>query len=216
MLYKEFKLSLHPTSLIFLALVTMMLIPNYPYYVNFFYTCLGIFFMCMTGRENNDIFYSMMLPVKKSGIVSARFITAVALELAQITLSIPFALLRGSYTKNGAYMPNEAGMDPNFALYGISFFILGLFNFVFFTNYYKDVNKVGMSFMKASTVMFLMIIIAEGCAIAAPPVKKYIDNLNADCIPYRLIILGAGIILYAALTYIAYRKSVKSFELLDL
>ena len=41
LLYKEWRLAMHPTALLFLPLSAMLLIPNYPYYVIFFYTSLG-------------------------------------------------------------------------------------------------------------------------------------------------------------------------------
>lgn len=45
LLRKEVLLSMHPTAIIFLALSMMLIIPNYPYYVIFFYTGLAIFFL---------------------------------------------------------------------------------------------------------------------------------------------------------------------------
>ena len=42
---KEFKLALHPTVPLFWLLSAMLIIPNYPYYVAFFYTTLGLFFV---------------------------------------------------------------------------------------------------------------------------------------------------------------------------
>ena len=45
LLLKEYRLAMHPTVLIFLALSAMLLIPSYPYYVVFFYTALGVFFV---------------------------------------------------------------------------------------------------------------------------------------------------------------------------
>ena len=74
---KELRLCMHPAAIIFLILSAMVMIPNYPYLVAFFYTTLGIFFICLTGRENNDIYFSVCLPVEKTAIVTARFITAV-------------------------------------------------------------------------------------------------------------------------------------------
>ena len=40
---KELLLAMHPASMLFLLLSAMLLIPNYPYYVICFYTCLGTF-----------------------------------------------------------------------------------------------------------------------------------------------------------------------------
>ena len=57
LLRKELRLAVHPTSWIFLGLSLMLLIPSYPYYVAFFYTGLGIFFTCLSARENQDISY---------------------------------------------------------------------------------------------------------------------------------------------------------------
>ena len=54
LVYKEFCLAAHPTNYIFLSFAFMLLIPNYPYLVSFFYTTLGIFFMCLSSRENHD------------------------------------------------------------------------------------------------------------------------------------------------------------------
>ena len=47
LLKKEFTLALHPTGWLFLGLSAMVLIPNYPYYVIFFYTGLALFFTCL-------------------------------------------------------------------------------------------------------------------------------------------------------------------------
>lgn len=41
LLYKEFKLALHPAAVLFLLLSSMMLIPNYPMYVLFSITRLA-------------------------------------------------------------------------------------------------------------------------------------------------------------------------------
>ena len=80
MLNKELRLALHPTVPLFWLLGAMLLIPNYPYYVIFFYTLLGIFFVCLSGRENNDIAYTLTLPVRKRDVVAARMGLAVLIE----------------------------------------------------------------------------------------------------------------------------------------
>ena len=55
LLQKELRLAMHPASVGFLLLSALLLIPNYPYYVTFFYTSLGVFFICLGGRENKDV-----------------------------------------------------------------------------------------------------------------------------------------------------------------
>lgn len=51
LLQKELRLALHPTAPLFLCLSAMLLIPNYPYCVVFFYTSLAVFFICLTGGK---------------------------------------------------------------------------------------------------------------------------------------------------------------------
>ena len=49
--YKEWKLAMSPVPFFFLALSGLLLIPNYPYYVTFFYNGLGLFsaFSCFSS-----------------------------------------------------------------------------------------------------------------------------------------------------------------------
>ena len=63
---KEIALCLHPTAFIFRAFAALVFVPNYPYEVIFFFSCLSVFFCCMMTRENGDIAFSCALPVKRS------------------------------------------------------------------------------------------------------------------------------------------------------
>lgn len=212
MLYKEFNLAMHPTSIIVLSLSAMMLIPNYPYYVTFFYTTLAIFFTCLSGRENNDIFYSMTLPICKRDIVKSRFLHVVILEFAQILTAVPFALIRRTYTLPG----NIVGIDANVAFFGFSFMMLGLFNLVFFTRYYKNTDKVGIAFAVGSIAIVIFMLVAESSVHIIPFMKNVLDTRDPDFISYKIVVLIGGIILYLLLTFFSYLKSIRSFEELDL
>lgn len=212
LLLKEFKLAMHPTAIIFLSLSMMLIIPNYPYYVTFFYTGLAVFFTCLGGRENHDIYYTMSLPVRKKDIVKARFLLVIILQLLQLLLAVPFAILRQSFNLPG----NQVGMDANIAFFGFSFIMLGIFNLVFFGIYYKDVNKVGKAFGISSIAVFGYMIIAEACAHIIPFVKNDLDTKDTQYLSYKMIVLAAGFLIYLLLTLISYSKSVKNFEALDL
>lgn len=212
MLYKEIKLALHPTSIIFISLSAMVLIPNYPYYMIFFYTTLAIFFTCLSGRENHDIFYTMTLPIRKKDIVKSRFFLVITLQLAQLIATIPFAMIRNTFSMPG----NLVGMDANITFFGLSFLLLGLFNLVFFTKYYENPDKVGKSFLLGSLVVTIFIIIAEASVHVVPFMKNYLDTKDPEFIAYKVVVLVGGIIAYVLLTLLAYQKAVKTFEILDL
>lgn len=212
LLYKELKLALHPTTYLFLGLSALLLIPNYPYYITFFYTTLGIFFLCLNGRENRDIYYSMLLPIRKREIVKARFVTVVIVELLQILLAVPFAVLRNNFYPEG----NAAGIDPNLTFFGVAFLLLGVFNFAFFSVYYKNTDKVGIPFVFGCTAFVLLMLIAEATVFAVPFVRDCLAAKDPLFLPYKLIVLAIGVLIFLLLTVLGYYKSVKSFESLDL
>ena len=71
LLYKQFRLLCHPMTLIFCLFGAMVLIPNYPYSVTFFYVTLGLFFTFLNMREQKDLYYTALLPVPKRDAVKA-------------------------------------------------------------------------------------------------------------------------------------------------
>lgn len=212
LLVKEFKLALHPVNIIFIPLSAMVLIPNYPYYVIFFYTCLGIFFICQFGRENNDVYYTITLPVKKSDVVGARIIFACVLELIQIFVTAAFAVLRSLLP----FSENAAGMEANTAFFGMSFLMIGLFNLVFFSEYYKDVTKVGWPFLKGSIVVFLYIAVSETLCHIVPLFKQCLDTPEPQFISVKAVLLISGIIIWSVLSFVTYRICVPRFEKQDI
>ena len=72
LIYKELRLTVHPTMWLFLLLTAMLLIPSYPYYVAFFYMCLAAYFTFLSAREERDVYFTAMLPVTKADMVKAR------------------------------------------------------------------------------------------------------------------------------------------------
>lgn len=212
LLTKEIRLSMHPIAPIMLLLSSMVLIPNYPYSVVYFYITLAIFFTCLLGRENNDVVYSLTLPIAKSDIVKARILFSIALQIAQMILAIPFSIISQHINVKG----NAAGMDPNIAYFAIGFIIYGLFNYIFFCSYYNNVKKVGFCFIISSTVIFLLVAIEVIATHAIPFVKDHLDTKDPAYLPEKLVFLVIGLILYIALNYLAFNKSKKNFEKQDI
>lgn len=176
LLLKEFTLALHPTAVMFLFLSAMLLIPSYPYFVVFFYTCLGVFFICMTGRENKDVYYTMLLPVRKREIVGARFLMIVFIELLQFVIAAFFAAAHNQ----ASALPNEAGMNPNIAFFGFAFMLLGLFNLVFFSMYYKNPNKVGIPFVFGCIVFGVGMFAVEACRFVLPGFNATLNGMGTQ------------------------------------
>ena len=130
---KDLRLAAHPMMYVFALFGVMLIIPNYPYTVVFFYGLLGIFFTFLNGRENKDVYYCAVLPVTKCDQVLARAWLVVAVELAELVIAVPFAFLSARINPNGT---NLAGIDANVALFGCVLLIYGVFNVVFLPVFY--------------------------------------------------------------------------------
>lgn len=212
LLYKELRLSSHPTNWLFPALSAMMLIPDYPLAVCLFYTTLGMFFVCLTGRENNDIYYSVTLPIRKSDAVRARFLFFAVLELVQLLTCGLFMLLRHKLDIG----PNAVGMDANVAFFGVGLGLFGLFHLSFFPLYYKNPQAVGRPFFLSSAVCFVYIGLVEALCHTAPLFRDVLDTPDPAHMGVKLLCVLAGLLLWLASTLLALRRSLRSFETIDL
>lgn len=212
LLKKEFGLAMHPTVPMMILLSAMVLIPNYPYVVIFFYVSMAIFFTCLLGRENNDVVYSLNLPIRKSSIVKARIFFAAIIELLQLALMVPLTVLRGQIES----LPNGAGMDANISLFGIGFIVYGLFNLLFFVSYYRNVSKVGIAFVKSSILLFVCTTADVVSTYAVPFVRDKLDTADPQFLTEKLLFVAAGVLIYALLTLLACKISVRHFEKQDL
>ncbi len=212
LLKKEFRLCLHPTAPLFLMLCTMILIPNYPYAVSFFYMTLGVFFICLTGRETHDAAFTAALPVSRKQMVHGRIGMVCCLELADIIAAAVMLWVKSLI----GFTPNQAGMDANIALLGEGFILFGLFNLIFFPNWYKNINKVGVPFLLSSAAVFVYILLAIVSTYAVPFVRDCLDTQDPAHLPEKLLFIGAALLFFTGATWLSERASGKRFAMVDL
>ena len=212
LLKKELTLFTHPTSWMFLAFGAMMLIPSYPMYIPLFWATLGLFYACLSARENNDLYYTLLLPVRKCDAVRARGLYFALMELLQIAACIPFAILR-CVLKIG---PNSAGMDVNVALFGLGLILMGLFNLLFLPRLYKNPAAVGKPFLIVTIWVVVYILAAEVCCFAVPFFRDVLDTPDPQHLGAKLIVLFVGAALFALLTALGVRRAEKIFDKVDL
>lgn len=205
---KEMRLALQPATVFFMALSLMMLIPEYPYLITFFYATLGVFFICVFGRENHDVEYTALLPVDRRAIVQARFDLCICTELAMMALSAAAASLRPSM----GLLSNAAGMVPNAAMFGFAAILLGAFNIVFFPMYYKNTQKIGVPYTIGAIVFSIgMIAVMAGTMIPDSPMIA-LDGYAPEHAAQRTVTFLCGMLCFVLLTWLAFRISVKRFE----
>ena len=177
-----------------------------------FYSTLSLFFVCLSGRENRDIEFSLMLPVRKRDTVRARICFAVISQAVQLIAAIPFAFLRQTMPLGG----NQVGMDANIAFFGLALLLLGIFNLQFFTGYYRAPEKVGRTFAASSVLFFFAIAVLETLTHVLPFFRQRLDTTDPAFLPEKLAVLGIGLLAYILLTFISCRISEKRFEALDI
>lgn len=211
LLYKQFRLVCHPMTLIFCLFGIMVLIPNYPYTVIFFYVRLGLFFTFLNIREQKDIYYSALLPVPKRDTVKAGCAFVAIIEVLSLVVLIPCSLL-AVHLQPGK--DNLVGLDPNLALLAAGFLLYAVFNGVFLPSFYANGYKVGMAFLNAVIPTTLVM----GALEALPhfPALTWLDDLDAATQVRLLPALIASVLLYAGGMALTFRASARRYEKVDL
>jgi len=102
------------------------------------------------------------------------------------------------------------------AFFGLAFVMLGLFNLVFLTQYYKSGYKIGIPFVLSNVVIWIFIIIAETLDHIVSYMKTICESVTGENMIKQIPVLIVGILIYTAITILAYKKSADSFEKLDL
>ena len=211
LLYKEFRLVCHPMTPIFCLFGVMVLIPNYPYTVIFFYVMLGLFFTFLNIREQKDIYYSALLPVPKRDTVKAGCAFVVIIQALSLVVLIPCSLL-AVHLQPGK--DNLVGLDPNLALLAAGFLLYAVFNGVFLPSFYANGYKVGIAFLKAVIPTTLVMMVLE--ALPHFPALTWLDDMDAATQVRLLPYFVAAVLLYGIGTVLTFRRAAAQYEKVDL
>ena len=211
LLYKEFRLVCHPMTPIFCLFGVMVLIPNYPYTVIFFYVMLGLFFTFLNIREQKDIYYSALLPVPKWDTVKAGCAFVVIIQVLSLVVLIPCSLL-AVHLQPGK--DNLVGLDPNAALLTAGFLLYAVFNAVFLPSFYANGYKVGIAFLKAVIPTTLVMMVLE--ALPHFPALTWLDDMDAATQVRLLPYFVAAVLLYGIGTVLTFRRAAAQYEKVDL
>lgn len=211
---KEFKLSAHILSYVFIAFGLMTFIPGYPILVGVFFSCLGIFQSFQSYRESNDIAYTILLPVSKKDIVRAKFIFVLTIQFLTFLIMFIITIIRMTILVDVEVYVLNPLLTANLVFLGYVLVIYGLFNFLFVRGFFKTAYKFGKPFVSFTVVAFLVISLAE--SLRYIPGLEALNSLGFNNISIQLTGLMVGFIINLLLNYISYKYSVKSFERIDL
>ena len=214
LLIREMKLSASLLSYLFIVFGAMTLIPGYPILVGAFFVSFGLFQSFQAARENNDITFSLLLPVAKADVVRSKFIFCVFIEMCGFALMTALTLVRMTVLRDSVVYRSNAMMNANLVFLGFALLIFGCFHLVFVRGFFKTAYYYGKPFVKYIIAAFLVI----GCAEALHHIPG-LEGVNAfgfDNMGLQAAALCCGALLYVLMTAAALRSSIHSFEQIDL
>ena len=213
LLRKEMRLSASILSYIFIAFALMTLVPGYPILCGAFFITLGIFHSFQSAREANDIVYSALLPIAKHDVVKGKFQFAIIIEMLGFLVMVILTLVRMTVLSDADVYRENALMNANLFFLGMALVAFGVFNLAFIGGFFKTAYKLS-PFIPYIIEVFVVITIAE--AMHHIPGLEAVNAFGFDDIGLQVCLLLAGAVLFAAMTFLSYRKSCSNFEMIDL
>ena len=214
LLYKELKLSASVLSYVFIAGALLTFVPGYPILLGAFFTTLGIFYSFQSTRENNDIQYSLLLPVAKADIVKSKYLFTLFIEFCSFVIMAAATFIRMLLLENAKVYTSNALMCANLAFLGFALLIFGLFNFVFISGFFKTAFYFGKPFIAYGIITLFIIAFAE--TLHHLPGMACVNSFGFENILPQGAIFGCGALAFIALTYFGLKISVSRFEKIDL
>ena len=190
LLYKQLRLVCHPMTPVFCMFGVMLMIPNYPLTVVWFYVMLGLFFTFLNMREQKDIYYSAILPIRKRDTVKAACLFTALIE---------------------SIGGNLVGVDANVTLFGFALMLYALFNAILLCSFYKTAYQVGTAFLKAIIPTSLLMLVME--ISVHIPALAWLDGYDTA---RQLPVLAVGAVVYAASWPLTFRRAAALYEKVDL
>lgn len=214
LIYKEFFLATPLLTFLFLGFTVMTFIPGYPILCGAFFVCFGIFQSYQLGREDHDILYTVLLPVKKTDAVRAKYAAAVVLQMAAFLLFGIFTGIRMIFLSDAGVYKANALMGANPVFLAFVLLIFASFNILFIGGFFKTAYQYGKPFLTFIAVCFLLIGAAE--VLHHLPGLKWMNALDFRYVHRQLFVLLAAVIFYLAATAVSCKASQNRFEKLDL
>ena len=214
LLYKEFKLATPLLTFLFLAFAFMTFIPGYPILCGAFFVCFGIFQGYQSGREDNDILYSALLPVKKTDVVRAKYAAAVILQMIAFSACAVCTCIRMTLLSEAEVYKTNVLMAANLVFLAFVLLIFMVFNVIFIGGFFRTAYGIGKPFVIFIIANFIIIGIAE--TLHHLPGLGWLNAQDFGYADRQFMILLGALIIYAAATAVACKASQKRFEKIDL
>lgn len=214
LLLKDIKLGVHPSFLLLpIIFGALMLIPGWIYFIVIMYffwiTVPNIFNQFKT---QNDLLFTGLMPVTKNDIVKARVSVIVILELLHIVVAMIFGLFTIQLYPDFPYY----FFAPHMGFWGLCFVMLAFYNLILIPMFYKTADKSLIPQIASTTAAMVFAGLVQWVGIQNAYVYDIFNGAGADNTMLQTSILIAGILIYFAFTWIAYRMAAKRFQRVEI
>ena len=213
LLNKEIRLSASVLSFIFIIFGVMTMVPGYPILCGAFFITLGLFHSFQNSREANDIVFSALLPIAKHDVVKGKFMFSVMIEIAGFLIMAVLTIVRMTALAEADVYLQNALMNANLFFLAMVLVIFGLFNLLFIGGFFKTAYKLTPFF---TYIIAALIAVGIAEALHHIPGLEAVNAFGFDDLALQICLFMAGIVIFAALTFISYRKACSDFERIDL
>ncbi|GGD97666.1 ABC-2 transporter permease [Paenibacillus nasutitermitis] len=206
---KDLKLGVNPMFFVFPFVIgALMLIPGWLYFLVPLYFCwITIPNMFAGFRTQNDLMFTTMMPVSRKDIVKARVTVIVILEILHLVIAMIYGMITLRLYPHLTYY----FFAPHMGFWGLCFVMLALFNMIFISMYYKTAYKYGGATTASITATMLFAGVAQWIGTQNSVISDTFNGSGVDNTALQISILIAGIVIFIAITMIAYRIAVKRF-----
>lgn len=223
------KLAMHPVVWVFLFVFPLMvLIPSYPGFIGFIYICSAypiLFLGANKGQMSNDIYFSCLLPVKRSDVVKARMMTIIFLQIVTLILTCALAPVGQIFKDMILNDPNTTaeeaaelvdigfGIKGLFASAGFSLLSFAVYDFIYFMLFYRNGRSiVAPTLLGILAFMAVESIFNMALPLAVPAYKAFFE----DNIIVSLMTLVIALIISAGAHFLTFKMASKLFNKVDL
>ena len=221
LLYKEFKLAMHPVIYIFVFVFPLMaLIPNYPIVISFIYVCSCypiLFLGANKGQQSNDIYFSCLLPVRRKDIVKARLFLLSIIQLISIVLVTIYGAIGSLYKEDILVEAGDKISDVGFgfgqigSVIGFVLLCFSIYDLIFVTCFYKSGRAIVSSTLLG--MLGFMILLCITTLLLPISITSYFIFFSNLYVQIASILIGLAI--YILFHYLTYIRASNLFEKVD-
>ena len=214
LLNKEIRLAASPLSWVFILFAFLTMIPGYIILLGTFFVCLGTFHSYQNARENGDVMYTMLLPVRKSDYVRAKYTFTVMIQMISFALMVILTIIRMTVMGHSiTYITNEMMNATPFYL-GCALLVFMLFNLIFVGGFFKTGYKIGVPYLIFCIIAFVVMFAGE--AVHHFPQFAFLNFPWGEKLGLQWGFMAVCAVIYMAVTLLSMKMSIKKFELIDL